>query len=169
MTAKESRTLRPATREDSKAILNLAVASGLFQEDETAVLAEMLADAFAGHLEDHHWIVLEDGPGKGEPGGGAMVAAACVAPEMMSDRTWNLYFIAVAAPHQGRGLGAALLTHVEETLRKGGARLLLIETSGLDSFAATRRFYRTRGYEEEARIRDFYRAGEDKIVFRKLL
>lgn len=41
--------------------------------------------------------------------------------------------------------------------------------SGLDSFELTRSFYRKNGYDEEARIRDFYRAGDDKIVFRKAL
>jgi ribosomal protein S18 acetylase RimI-like enzyme len=50
-----------------------------------------------------------------------------------------------------------------------GVRLLLVETSGLPAFEGTRGFYRARGYAEEARIRDFYQAGEDKIVFRKLL
>ena len=133
----------------------------MFQEDETAVLAEMLADALNGDLPDHHWIVLEDAA--------TVIAAAYVAPEVMSDRACNLYFIAVARQHQGRGHGTTLLTHVEKMLRKRGERLLLIETSGLDSFAATRRFYLGNGYEAEARIRDFYRTGEDKIVFRKLL
>jgi hypothetical protein len=33
----------------------------------------------------------------------------------------------------------------------------------------TRRFYRARGYAEEARIRDFYTFGEDKVIFRKAL
>ncbi|HIP77189.1 MAG TPA: GNAT family N-acetyltransferase [Kiloniellaceae bacterium] len=164
MTGKPSAAIRSATAEDQSAILDLAVASGLFQEHEAGVLAEMLADAFTGGLEDHHWIVMEAGAGAGP-----LTGAACFAPEVMSDRAWNLYFIAVARRDQGRGHGTALLAHVEETLRKQDARLLLIETSGLDSFERTRRFYLGNGYEEEARIRDFYRAGEDKVVFRKLL
>ncbi len=39
----------------------------------------------------------------------------------------------------------------------------------LPEFERTRAFYRSLGYEEEARIRSFYQAGEDKIVYRKLL
>lgn len=50
-----------------------------------------------------------------------------------------------------------------------GERVLLVETSGLASFERTRAFYRKCGYDEEARIREFYQAGEDKIVFRKSL
>ena len=45
----------------------------------------------------------------------------------------------------------------------------LVETSGLPEFERARAFYRKCGYEEEARIREFYNAGEDKIVFRKAL
>ena len=50
-----------------------------------------------------------------------------------------------------------------------GERVLLIETSGLGSFERTRDFYRTQGYDDEARIREFYGAGDDKIIFRKAL
>lgn len=46
---------------------------------------------------------------------------------------------------------------------------LQVETSGLESFEYVRGFYRKSGYDEEARIREFYKAGEDKIVFRKAL
>lgn len=70
---------------------------------------------------------------------------------------------------QGQGRGAALIRYVEQTLTARGARLLLVETSGLPSFELTRAFYCKCGYDEEARIRDFYEAGDDKIVFRKAL
>jgi hypothetical protein len=59
--------------------------------------------------------------------------------------------------------------HVERALAAGGARLLLIETSGLGSFERTRAFYQALGYVEEARIREFYKAGDDKVIFRKTL
>lgn len=155
-----SRLLRPAASADQAAILGLAVSSGLFQPQETGPLDGMLSDYFAGRLEDHYWIVLEDGD---------VIAAAYVAPEMMTDGAWNLYFIAVARDRQGRGDGTDLLTHVEAMLRDRGERLLLVETSGLNGFERTRAFYRKQGYDEEARIRDFYSAGDDKIVFRKAL
>ncbi|MEM9196051.1 MAG: GNAT family N-acetyltransferase, partial [Myxococcota bacterium] len=111
--------------------------------------------------EDHHWVVVE--------GEAAVLGAAYFAPETMTQGTWNLYFIAVAPTAQGKGAGASLLAHVEEFLRQRGERVLLVETSGLESFALTRKFYRKNGYAEEARIREFYQAGEDKVVFWKAL
>ena len=50
-----------------------------------------------------------------------------------------------------------------------GGRLLPVETSGGEEFEYVRAFYRKSGYDEEARIREFYKAGDDKIVFRKAL
>jgi ribosomal protein S18 acetylase RimI-like enzyme len=58
---------------------------------------------------------------------------------------------------------------VEDALQVSGQRVLLVETSGLPEFALTRKFYARCGYEEEARVRDYYAAGNDMVVFRKVL
>ena len=95
------------------------------------------------------------------------VAAAYCAPERMTNGTWNLLFIAVHPDYQGQGRGTALISHIEQMLTTQGAHLLLVET--LASFERTRAFYRKYGFNEEARIRDFYEVGADKIVYRKVL
>lgn len=101
-----------------------------------------------------------------------MIGGAYFGPESHSDRVWNLYFLAVTRAHQGGGTGSALVAWVEANLRQRGndvAKLLLIETSSLQSFDPTRAFYQKLGYVEEARIREYYGPGEDKVVFWKLL
>lgn len=80
-----------------------------------------------------------------------------------------LTFTDIHPDRQGQGGGAALLRYVEHQLRQRGERILLVETSGLPDFEYQRTFYRGCGYGEEARIRDFYKAGEDKVVFWKAL
>ena len=70
---------------------------------------------------------------------------------------------------QSRGVGATLVRHIESVLAARGERVLLVETSGLPEFERTRAFYLANGYDEEARIREFYAAGEDKVVFAKVL
>ena len=77
--------------------------------------------------------------------------------------------IAVRPASQGRGRGAAMLRHVEENLRTRDQRLLLVETSGLPQYDRTRAFYVRCGYEEEARVRDYWTAGDDMVLFRKAL
>ncbi len=94
---------------------------------------------------------------------------AYVAPERMTEGTWNLYLIAIHPDYQRQGRGVALLRHVEQVLADRGERLLLVETSSLESFEYVRSFYRKSGYNQEARIREFYKAGDDKIIFRKAL
>jgi len=154
--------IRPTTPDDSAALIALAVAAGLFPANETEALGKVLADYFGGNInEGHVWVIDEE---EGEPRG-----VAYYAPELMADRTWNLYMIAVRPDCQGQGCGAALMRHMENALRANGQRLLLVETSGLPIYERTRAFYAKCGYEEEARIRDFYTAGDDKIVFRKAL
>jgi ribosomal protein S18 acetylase RimI-like enzyme len=161
----EQQRIRAATPHDAGAVKMLAVASGLFKEDELDGFDEMLSGFFDGALDDHSWLVQESDDG-------GVVGAAYYAPEPFSDRIWNLYFLAVLPEHQGRGTGGVLIDHVEQALRDAGAdraRVLIVETSGLDRFEPARDFYRRHGFDEEARIRQFYGPDDDKIVFWKSL
>lgn len=47
--------------------------------------------------------------------------------------------------------------------------VLLVETAGTDDYKIARSFYESVGFVEEARIRDFYSPGEDKVVYWKRL
>ena len=152
------REIRP---EDQKAVLGICAATGLFEPEELEFLEGMLGEYFAGNLgADHHWIMIEDDGIQG---------AAYYAPEDFADRVWNLYFIGIHPDQQGQGVGTRLLRYVEETLTKSGQRILIIETSSLGTFEQTRSFYKKNGYDEEARIRGWYKDGDDKVIFRKSL
>jgi len=70
---------------------------------------------------------------------------------------------------RGRGIGKILLGEVEERVRTHSGRLLIAETEGKSAFNPTRRFYLSAGYALEARIRDFYKPGEDLVIFTKRL
>ena len=158
--ALEFTMIRPTTPDDTAALIALADTTGLFQPNQLEELSEMLSDYFGGNSDDHFWITDDDN--------GAVGVAYCEM-ERMTDGTWNLQLIAIRPDRQGQGRGATLLRYVEQTLTKRGGRVLLVETSGLASFERTRAFYRKCGYDEEARIRDFYKADDDKIVYRKAL
>jgi GNAT superfamily N-acetyltransferase len=153
--------IRPTRLDDTNALIAIAADAISFQSKELEQLREMLADYFSGDSgSDCFWITDDDnGP----------VGVAYCEPEQMTDGTWNLQLIAILPNRQGQGRGAALMRYVEQTLKVRGGRMLLVETSGLPDFEGTRIFYGKCGYKEEARIRDFYAAGDDKIVFRKTL
>jgi ribosomal protein S18 acetylase RimI-like enzyme len=150
-------TIRPLRSDDLPALKHAIDSTGLFPSE---MLDDMTAPFLEGAAGNEIWLTLA----APEP-----VAVAYCVPERMTIGTWNLLLIAVGQSRQGQGLGSALMAHVESVLAGDGQRILLVETSGLPEFERTRRFYSGLNYEVEARIRDFYRHGDDKIIFRKAL
>ena len=47
------------------------------------------------------------------------------------------------------------------------ARIIRVETSATEAYGPTRGFYASMKYTEEARIRDFYKVGDDLIILTK--
>jgi ribosomal protein S18 acetylase RimI-like enzyme len=149
-------SVRDAKLADVPAMKLIIDSTALFP---SAMLDDMTAPFFGGNRGDEIWLILERM--------GLPVGLAYCAPERMTEGTNNLLLIAVDKPSRGSGYGTVLLTALERRLKERGGRVLLVETSGLPEFEATRRFYDKNGYVQEARIRDFYKAGEDKVVFWK--
>lgn len=96
-----------------------------------------------------------------------LVGYACYGPTPDTDRTYDLYWIAVDPVVQGTGGGTRLMTEVERRLEGLNARMLVVETSSRPEYAPTRAFYERRGYAEAARIREFYAPGDDRVIFTK--
>jgi ribosomal protein S18 acetylase RimI-like enzyme len=124
------------------------------------MLAEM-AEPYLSKRLPHHWLVASID--------GEAVGFAYAEPERMAEGTFNLLAIAVEPGRQGRGIGKSLVRSLEEELRIGGGRVLIVETSSLDEYAGTRAFYAGQSFEQEARVRDFYAEGDHKLVFWKHL
>ena len=126
--------------------------------------SELLDGMFCADTNDpvqsEFWLTFDDG---------SPMAIAYCAPEAMADGTWNLLLLAVHPDRQSEGIGAQIMSYVETKLSAEGVRVLLVETSGTDEFNRTRAFYSKLGYNEEARIREYYGVGDDKIVFHKYL
>ena len=94
---------------------------------------------------------------------------ACYGPTPGTDRTYDLYWIAVHPSAQGTGSGTILLNEVERRLKGQNARMLVVETSSRSDYKNTRGFYFRRGYVESARSCDFYAPADDRITFTKRL
>ncbi len=149
--------IRSVNAEDIPFLKDVVETGGLFPGD---LLPNMIGSGLEGGINEEHWLTYE----AGEP-----IAVAYVAPERMTSGTWNLLLIAVHVDHQGCGVGTKLMKHVESLLKSNGQRLLLVETSDLEEFSSTRKFYQDIGYVKEAHIREFYDNGEGKVVFWKNL
>ncbi len=94
---------------------------------------------------------------------------ACYGPTPGTDRTFDLYWIAVHPAAQGSGSGTILLNEVERRLMGLNARMVVVETSSRSDYVGTRGFYLHRGYVEAAVAREFYAPADDRITFTKRL
>ena len=152
------KNVRRVTKGDLSKIKVVIDETELFPSE---MLASMIEPAFAEPECKDIWVTyIHDG----EP-----VGFAFCEPERMTNGTWNVLAIGVLPTLQGKGVGNFLMSHLEKHLKNNGQTTLIVETSGLPEFEPTRKFYKKIGYTLEARIRDFYDKGDDKIVFWKSL
>ncbi len=150
--------VRPLEARDRGRIAEIVRATGKFSPAECDVALELVDEALARGEESGYLVHVFEDEGK-------VQGYVCFGPTPLTQGTWDLYWIAVDPESQGRGAGRALLAFAEDSVRRRGGRLLLIETSSQESYGATVRFYERAGYTLEARIRDFYKPGDDKLVF----
>lgn len=153
--------IRPMQARDKAPVLGLVRATGFFTEAEVAV-AEELVDAYLGKADqtDYNVVVIEDGDG-------AVAGYMTWGPTPLAEDAYDIYWMAVAPSEQGRGRGKELVRWLEDEVGRRDGRVVIIETSSQPKYHGTRRFYIDLGYKEVARIPDFYRAGDDRVIYAK--
>jgi GNAT superfamily N-acetyltransferase len=154
--------IRPSVPDETAVLVSIAHGTNVFKPHEILALKEVLDDYYASNQKYGHQCVTYEKDGQA-------IGFAYYAPAAMTDRTWYLYWIAVNKDVQARGVGAFLLRHAEEAIRKAGGRMFLIETSSLPQYALTRKFYLKHAYEQHAVLRDYYADGDHMVIFRKYL
>jgi ribosomal protein S18 acetylase RimI-like enzyme len=152
------RELRPS---DRVPLTELLRATGAFDEHEIAIALELIDRGLAPDNIDYFFKVAEDETNR-------VVGYACYGLAPLTDGVYDLYWIAVHPKSQGKKVGRLLIRAVEQAVREIGGRMLLIETASKVEYQPTRAFYERSGYHEIARIPDFYRLGDDKIIYRKV-
>ena len=153
-------TIRPLHAADRDALDGIVRAQRNFTPEEMETAMEVIDEALAGDPE-YIVTVIEDE--------GRVTGYECHGPTPLTHGTFDLYWIAVDPRAQKRGYGQQLMRAAEDDVARRGGRLLLIETSSQESYGATIRFYERAGYDLAARIKNFYRLGDDKLVFAKEL
>ena len=149
-------------------------ATGVFSPDEVRVARELLEDASAAGARMGGTQDPECSPppysflGSFTPDG-ELVGFACYGPTPGTDRTYDLYWIAVDPGHGRAGIASHLIDEVERRLQGQTARLLVVETSSRSDYLPARRFYARCGYAEAARVAGFYAPDDDRIILTKRL
>jgi len=143
----------------------MVVSSGRFNKEEIATALDLVDEALEKG-ERSGYIVRVFEVGKEHP---SVQGYVCYGPTPLTQGVYDLYWIAIDPAVQGKGFGRRLIKYVEADIVKSGGRMLLIETSSQESYSDTLRFYKKAGYKLVARIKNFYRIGDDKLVFLKEL
>ena len=152
--------IRPFTLEDRSPILEILYRTRMFTPLEIEVARELI-DAWLYHPEQKDYILYT------AEGEGKVTGYVCYGPTPATEGTFDLYWIAVDPLYQRSGIGKQLLLFTEKRVQEGNGRLIIIETSSQEKYAPTRSFYERNGYTLEARIKDFYRVGDDRLIYVK--
>jgi ribosomal protein S18 acetylase RimI-like enzyme len=149
----------PADRARVRAIV---ASTGKFTAEEIDIAVELVDDRLAkGTRSDYSFLFAERQA--------EVVGYACFGRIAGSDHSYDVYWIAVDQARQGQGFGKAIMRACEDAVRTSGGARLYIDTSARPDYASTRAFYEACGYRCDAVLRDFYRNGDGKAIYVRVL
>jgi len=151
-------TIRPAGGDDRHQLFTLIATIDNFTAEEKDLAREVIDDGLASKKNGYHILVAVDSEN-------SLIGFICFGPIPITVNRWDLYWIAVAPALSRRGVGTRLLRAMEEKLGKGAR--VYVDTSATSGYAKARSFYERQGYEVACVLPDFYRVGDDKVVYCK--
>ena len=154
-------TIRPLTQKDRASLHSMLIETRVFTSEEIAVAMELI-DIVLKDPEQKDYRVDCMADDQDRP-----VGYICYGPVPMTQGAFDLYWIAVKPRFQGQRIGFRLLDFLEEIVRASGGRMILVDTSSIPQYEKTQKFYSRKGFEEVARVPDYYRPGNDRITFCK--
>jgi GNAT superfamily N-acetyltransferase len=145
---------------DIISIREIVESTKFFYDHEIEIAVELIEERLNRGEETGYYFVFAELDG-------VTVAYSCYGPIEMSKTSFDLYWIATHNDYRGKGIGKKLLDETFRAARNMGCRIIIAETSGLPHYAPTRAFYATTGFDLEARLKDFYDIGDDKVFYTK--
>jgi ribosomal protein S18 acetylase RimI-like enzyme len=155
--------IRAAVTQDKASVLTLLKQRGLFNDMELRVAEEVFDEAFKNKepVDYHVFCSLNEA--------GQVVGYICFGPVPLTDGCFDLYWIVVDEAYAGKGIGRDLLRNMEHHVRRQHARHIYVETSSTSGYVPARAFYQKHGFKSACVLPDFYRKGDDKLIFMKVL
>jgi ribosomal protein S18 acetylase RimI-like enzyme len=155
-------TIRPIETQDRSQLLKLVRLQDNFNAQEAEVAIEVIDDTLDPAKNDYSILVaVREGQG--------VVGFICYGEIPMTDRRFDLYWIAVDPALSRQGVGRLLLARMEAELSKAGPAKVYVDTSSTPGYDRARGFYEKNGYLVACVLHDFYRDGDDKVIYLKEL
>jgi ribosomal protein S18 acetylase RimI-like enzyme len=154
--------IRTYQANDRQAIEELVSATGNFNASEIGIALELIDICIEKPQQsDYYSFVYEDE--KTNRVAGFLI----VGPTPATTGTYDMYWIASHPDFYGKGIAQQLDRFAEDFVRERKGYLLIAETSSQPSYDRTRAFYVKQGYLVLSQIADYYKPGDDLIVFGK--
>jgi GNAT superfamily N-acetyltransferase len=147
-------------KRDIERIREIVVSTGFFYDHEVEIAVELIIERLnLGEVTGYYFVFAEVD--------GVTAAYSCFGPITMSKTSFDLYWIVTHNDFRGKGIGKKLLAETCNQARSMGCSIIIAETSGLEHYSPTRAFYDSNKFDLEARLKDFYAEGDDKLFYTK--
>ena len=148
---------------DIETVRSLVTKTGVFNEEEVSIAAELVAEAaLKGEKKSgYSFYIIEEG--------GKMLAYSCFGRVPLTEASYDLYWLVVDTDYQKKGLAKQLFNLTEKAVSAQGGTQLYAETSSMDNYKPATAFYQKVGFSECARQKDFYKKGDDKVTYVRLI
>lgn len=150
------------TPEDLPAIASILHRTKHFTIEEIEIGLSLLVERIKDGLESGYYFLIAELDKK-------VIGYACYGPIPMTTDGIDLYWIAVDPDYQSQGIGSLLLKHTERKARNLGGIRLYAETSSKELYHSTQLFYEHHSFILEARQKDYYAPGDDRLMYVKVL
>jgi ribosomal protein S18 acetylase RimI-like enzyme len=161
-----NRTIRPLVAADRSGVFRILENAGNFTPAEVGIALELIDEWLElGEHSGYLTYVLE----ARDPEKSEVLGYVCFGPTPLTESTFDVYWIAVDKSKHRGGVGKRLLKFSEEEVVRRGGKMLLIETSSQETYGGTIQFYERTGYELVGKIPEYYKPGDDKLIFAKRL
>ena len=155
--------IRSLVEKDRARLLSMLIKTRAFTSAEIDVAMELIDIVLKDPIQkDYQIYCMVDDQDQ-------VIGYICYGPTPMTQGTFDLYWIAVDPDFQEQGAGARLLSFLEEGVKAREGRMILADTSTIPQFEKTQKFYLKNGFQEVARVPDYYHPGNDRITFCKRL
>jgi ribosomal protein S18 acetylase RimI-like enzyme len=154
--------VREMKKEDRKHILDIIKKIKIFNDEDQRIAIELVEEVVDGPNKEEYYVQCA-------VKGNKILGYICYGPASLCVGTYEVYYIAVDPDNFRGGIGKLLMVKMEEALKEKKARLILLETSSSEEYNGTRNFYLKLGYKEAAKIKDYFKEGEDRVIYEKKL
>ncbi len=152
--------IRSITPEDREHLVRIIKKQNNFLQCEIDVAIEVV-DATFNPLEDYQTLAAFDQDQQ-------LLGFISFGPIPLTVNRFDIYWIAVDPDNGRHGIGTILILEMENRLKEKSSGHIYIETSSTEGYLPARLFYEKNEYQLVSHLKDFYRDGDDRMIYRKI-